>query len=555
MNKKVIIIAAIFLLGFFMRFYNLGEVPLGFHRDEAFLGYNAYSILKTGKDISGNFLPLHLQSFLYSPAGYSYFSIPFIYVFGLSAFSVRFASAFFASLSILVCYFICLELFFENKNKYLISITSSFLMSISAWNINLAKTATESSIVVFFISLGTLAFLIGVRRRRILVQVLSMVFFSITLFVYQAPRAFLPLFLPIIFIFYIKKIGNLKNKSMLLFIFCLLIILPTLSVIFSKELSLRIRTLSVFSNTYSQSVLKEYISADGVEGVPPLFARIFHNKFISYSSQISQNYFKHFSYDFLFTDSGFPDRYRVPSMGLLYIFELPLLLLGLIKVLKDKSREGFFLLVWILLAPVGAALTFDDIPNLQRTLLIFPALSILEGIGFMNLFEFLEKFSFRKYLYLIIIIFISFSFAFYVHQYFVHFNRYRTWYRQDGYENLVKEVNNLLPRYKKAVIANTQSAPSIFFLFYSQYNPSVFQKETANLDKNLSDSTNFYKYNFVDEECPSDSSKTDILYQEIKDVLYVDDGNCKVTAKSKVIATIYRHDGSVAFRVMEKKTQ
>src|SRR5438477_13015460 len=105
--KRFSIIAFILIifLGFSLRFYKLGEVPVGFHRDEAFFGYNAYSILKTGREMAGNVLPLHLQSLLYSPAGYSYASIPFIFLFGLNEFAVRFAGALFGSLTIIIVYF------------------------------------------------------------------------------------------------------------------------------------------------------------------------------------------------------------------------------------------------------------------------------------------------------------------------------------------------------------------------------------------------------------------------------------------------------------------
>ena len=40
----------ILLLAAFLRFYKLGQVPSGFVNDEAAFGYNAYSILKTGRD-------------------------------------------------------------------------------------------------------------------------------------------------------------------------------------------------------------------------------------------------------------------------------------------------------------------------------------------------------------------------------------------------------------------------------------------------------------------------------------------------------------------------
>ncbi len=203
-NKKIILFA-VFLIGFFLRFYSLGNVPSSLHRDEAFLGYNAYSILKTGRDMTGNFFPLHFKSFIYSPAGYSYFSIIPIYIFGLSAFSTRFASAFFGNLTVLVCYFLCAELLNDNKKKYLIAIFSSLMLAISPWNINLSRTATENTIAVFFISLGVYWFLVWLRRNQDRFLLSSIISFGITLFIYQAPRAFLPIFIPVLVLIYLRK--------------------------------------------------------------------------------------------------------------------------------------------------------------------------------------------------------------------------------------------------------------------------------------------------------------------------------------------------------------
>jgi 4-amino-4-deoxy-L-arabinose transferase-like glycosyltransferase len=81
-QKEKLLVILLFFIAIILRFYRLGSVPVGFHRDEAFLGYNAYSLLRTGRDMSGNFLPLHFESFIYSPGGYSYFTIPGIILFG-----------------------------------------------------------------------------------------------------------------------------------------------------------------------------------------------------------------------------------------------------------------------------------------------------------------------------------------------------------------------------------------------------------------------------------------------------------------------------------------
>ena len=49
-KKKWIILFLILILGVFLRFWKLGQTPKGFYLDEAALGYNAYSIMETGKD-------------------------------------------------------------------------------------------------------------------------------------------------------------------------------------------------------------------------------------------------------------------------------------------------------------------------------------------------------------------------------------------------------------------------------------------------------------------------------------------------------------------------
>ena len=151
MKKYLIVLTTITLLGALLRFYKLGDIPVGFHRDEAILGYTAYSILKTGRDMSGTVFPLHLASFIYSPAGYSYASIPFVFLFGLTPFSTRFASALFGTLTIILTFFFVRELLSQRKSATCVALLASVVLSISPWHINLSRTATENTIVVFFL--------------------------------------------------------------------------------------------------------------------------------------------------------------------------------------------------------------------------------------------------------------------------------------------------------------------------------------------------------------------------------------------------------------------
>ena len=55
------ILISIIVLASILRLYKLDKVPVSLFGDELDVGYHAYSILKTGRDYSGNFLPLHFH--------------------------------------------------------------------------------------------------------------------------------------------------------------------------------------------------------------------------------------------------------------------------------------------------------------------------------------------------------------------------------------------------------------------------------------------------------------------------------------------------------------
>lgn len=550
-KKYFVILVCIFLFGFFVRVYNLENFPSGFQRDEAFPGYNAYSILKTGKDINGNFLPIHLQSFLYTPAGYSYLTVPSIVVFGLNAFSVRFPAALFGALSIFSLFYLIRQLLLFVNNEALkkygvnVALFGSLLLAISPWHINLSRTASLIPVVTFLIITGVFLFLKHVYKRKILHLYLAYFCFGASLLFYVAPYSFLPVFIPALYIIF-----NHKKKIVLWILFIGIILLPLFITLTSKNLSLRARTVSIFYSQGTKLVLEERIREDGVLGIAPTVVRGFHNKIGEYGALFIKNYFEHISFNFFFTDSALPDRYRVPGMGLLYLFELPLLICGIYFLIQDRSRASWLLTVWILLSPLGSALTSDDVPNLQRILFMLPPLLIIESLGFFLIVSKIYSANLKK-------IFIGFSsiiifvnFVFYLHQYYVHARVYNPWVRQDGYRELVNSVNKLLPKYDKAIITNRESAPTIFFLFYSKFDPAAFQKETKGTLMQDFDRIGFGKYEFSQEECPVrlDTNSQELIGE--KSTLYVTSGLCKPIKNINYIQEIKRSDGSKAFDIV-----
>lgn len=541
------------MLGAYLRFIALGSYPTGFLRDEAFFGYNAYALFHTGKDITGNFLPLHLASFLFTPSGYAYASFPFIALFGLSEFSIRCASAFFGSATVLITFFLCRELFgfLKKKDVEILAWVSTFLLAISPWHINLSRSASAIAVVVFFVTGGVLLYLLAIKRKSWMVLTLAFFSWLVSLWFYIAPYSFLPFFIPLLFSIFRKEPFVKKTQWVQGWLFVLLILIPFFATFFSPQLSLRANSLNVAKSEHINIVVTEQIHADGT--LPALVTRLIHNKLFFIAQTFTTNYFHHFSFDFLFTDSGFPDRYRVPLVGLLYLYELPLLLIGIATLFRWKRKEGYFLLGWILLAPVGSSLTTDDVPNLQRTLFMLPALTLIIGVGWVTLIDWVQGKQ-KPLITSILGLVMGLSVLFYIHQYYAHAGIYRPWYRQYGYKQLVAKVKNLEGAYPKVVVTNRESAPTIFFLFYLPYNPALFQKETAHTTMHDFDRIGFGKYTFSQEECPLQekmSADGTIEVTGERHILYVNSGLCKVPKQARVLDTIYRSDNSKVFTILD----
>src|SRR3989338_6436258 len=134
--KQYLPILIILALAAFLRLYRLTDFPPGLYSDEASYGYNAYSILTTGRDEWGKFLPLTIQSFGdYKPPMTAYLTIPSIAVFGLNEFAVRFPSALIGILSILLIYLLTKEIFKSRS----IALLVAALLAISPWHIHFSR--------------------------------------------------------------------------------------------------------------------------------------------------------------------------------------------------------------------------------------------------------------------------------------------------------------------------------------------------------------------------------------------------------------------------------
>src|SRR5258708_3222526 len=161
-----LILVGIFILAFFLRTVNLQNSPPGFTWDEASLGYNAYSILKTGRDEWGVFLPTIFKSFGdYKPGAYVYLTIPFVAIFGLNETAVRLPSIIVGSLIPILALLIIMQLLDRNGKK--IGLIVALLLCLSPWALQYSRGAWEANLAFFETLLPMYFFLLARKGKKI----------------------------------------------------------------------------------------------------------------------------------------------------------------------------------------------------------------------------------------------------------------------------------------------------------------------------------------------------------------------------------------------------
>ena len=454
------LLTAVLVLAFFLRTLWLDRFPVGFTPDEASFGYDAYSILKTGKDQWGKPFPLVLESFgdFKSPL-YAYLTVPSVAAFGLDKFAVRLPNAILGTLAVLAAYLLTTKLL--NRKAGLIS---ALLLTVSPWHIMLSRGAFEANLITFFIPFAVYLWL--TERHN-----LSAILFGLSLFAYHSTK----IITPIVFVtlFLVPK----KKKLLPAIVFSLFFILMLYSMKLGGSARISERSITAGALEEGAKVKIELIQ----NGMNPVVARLLHNKYQVTAKRFVANYKQYFSLRFLFLKGPAETTYgMLPGTGVLYLFE-GILLLGLIPALKKKENKipVLFLTAWLFLSPVPAAFSTGVGYSANRAVVMIPVIQILEAFGALGWYGLLVKLD-RRFLFAF-----PFVLAFLASGSFVKFkNLYfkdspKTAARGMLYGNL--EAADWLKENKgerKVVVSRSLSEPHIYIAFVNKWDPINYQEST-----------------------------------------------------------------------------
>lgn len=568
-NKKtLIILLLIIIFGSFFRLYRLDKFPPSLFGDEVDVGYQAYSILKTGKDYLGQPWPVSFHSISdWRTPLLLYAAVPFVAIFGLNEWGVRLPPAFFGIIT-LPLFFLLVRKLFKNDG---LGLLATFFLSISMWHLQYSRTAFEVTQMLFLLVAGVYFFLKGLEKWPYLV--LAAVFLALTPYSYNTAKFFLPFFgLALLLIFKRDLLKVSRKKLTLVIVILALVSLPMVYDIFFGKAGDRFSVLSIFTDPttvpqigFSRQVDVGLSMTEAISNMVPSFSsRIFHNKFLFWGLRFLGNYFKSFSTDFLFTFGDINYRHSIQGgFGEFYWLDAIFLLLGIYYLCQQKDRQKTLLVFgWLLLAPIPSALTRDGGNHATRLILMLPPLLILVSYGFYNFLNLFSKSKLKNLVPLILNTLYLILLMLYLHRYYVHYPLESEDWWNFGFKQSLEYVKENENNYDYIIISDVDQPPLIYSLFWLKIDPKIVQnnklKWTVINDSLSADHLTGTKYYFghVSEDriknyAPGESIKPNYLYVMPLRETNLDYRDHDVPKPLKLLKTVYFPSGKVAKYVLK----
>lgn len=474
--KRYLVLFLIVLFGGILRFTALGSVPLSLVWDEVAFGYNAYALGTDGRDEFGVFLPYtHLESFGDTkPPLYAYLDILPIKVFGVNEFAVRFPSAFFGTLTILVTYFLTRRIFYNSRDREWYALSSAFILAISPWHINLSRAGFEANLAVFLVATGIWLFLEGVRRNSWLLPV-SVIPLALSLYTFNTPRVVVPIMGVILIAAYAKILFKHLAPVVVSGLLVLLFVGPLVPFLLTPQARLRFEEVNIFSDPK----IAVTINTETMNDHNALWSRALHNWRLAYAKEYLIHYFDNLNPSFLFIKADENRRISTQDVGILYIWEAVTLTLGLLVLFRRKEGEWWIVPVWLLVGIIPAA-TARDTPHALHIESSIPAFQILSAVGLVYIVK--RLLSIRSPLLAkgaIVALggFIVISVSYYLHGYYAHYPSLSAGDWQYGYKESVEYVQSVEKEYDVIAMTQKMGRPYIYYAFYMKIPPEKLRSE------------------------------------------------------------------------------
>jgi 4-amino-4-deoxy-L-arabinose transferase-like glycosyltransferase len=378
----------ILVVGAALRLYRLDQAPPGLHQDEASNAWNAWCLLKTGQDQSGERWPLFCTRAFgeYRSALFLYALLPFQAIGGLSVWTTRLPGVGCGLAAIALIFYVGARLFGRA-----VGLIAAALLAVTPWAIQQSRWGHEA-VATPVLMLAPLALLLWARfplgddpegdpgapgelrleRSRaspgLIRAALAGAAAGLACYGYPTVRVVLPLLL----------------------LFTLIVAAPAwLNLFRTRRGAAAVAALAIgWMALFGPLAWQHLVHAERIgrrasithtwDSNAPLTDTIGSLAWV-----VACRYPPHYESNFLFVQ-GDPNPVRsLPGGGVLPGYLLPLLLAGAIVVARtaDRSRAARLLLIWLLVWPLADCFSDFGGPHALRSLPGLPALILLAALG------------------------------------------------------------------------------------------------------------------------------------------------------------------------------
>jgi 4-amino-4-deoxy-L-arabinose transferase-like glycosyltransferase len=486
-QKFYTLFVLIIILGSILRLWGLDSTPPSLNQDEAVNGVDAYAIANNLMDHHGNFLPPMLQSFNdWASPTLTYLTAPFVKIFGLSVWGIRFVNAFVGILGIPLVYWL-VKHFTNSKSA---SLFGAFVLAIAPFSINLSRWAIPPSVVPTLL----LAFLVAffwtttqIGKKSYFGIVLTAISGIALVYSYPTMKIYAPILALVMFLVYIKKLWKQFAVGGALF-----------ALVISPIYILTITKPDIYNARYNSVKISE---AEG-----------FVNGFVS-------RFFDYFSPIFMFGSSDGNSMHHVPRFGPLpeitgYLIYIGLLVAMLIlvdfgylgRLIKkifglsgsvelgtykpflfiegaNRHKNLIILVIAFLLFPVPPSMTNEKL-ILTRAVQGLTLGVVFLSIGYWFLQEQITSLKLKRYINYTIVILSLFGCFQFSYFYFGDYSESVKGQYQYGIQEMFTYLRENESKFDKVEIIDINQ-PYIYKLFFEpmkleQYNPKTM---TSNIGK------------------------------------------------------------------------
>ncbi len=560
---SAVLIAVALLAGIGLRVTRLDKVPPALAQDEACDGYDAYSILKTGRDHHGNFMPIVMQGFNdYRMPLFQYSLVPLVGVFGLKAAVVRLGAAIWGIVD-MVAITIVAGLMFGWAG----AAAAAILVALMPWHLELSRYGIEATAASATISIAMASFFMWLRRRRDFWLFLSGLSFGLSLYTYAITKPLVPPLLGLIAILYWRELKQARIKAVAALSIVVVLALPQ-AVMFLRNGALmqrEYRHLSLFSPDSICMGCDSEQTRQAMNSIPYLLIANFANNFTP---------------SFLFLNGDRGDHWTMlhpPNFGELLPEQAILIVLALIAFFSPTRRKFAILILgwvifaavpaalikplgvgffepgktptpWVMLdheippAPVTASMLLDHTDSRHSALTMAPWI-LLSALGVVVLLKLTSSKPVVQVTAAILLLAgITFHSARFVGTYFEDFPTFAAPYFQYGIKEFLQTIDKTYSADLPVIISPRINQPYIYVLFFERYSPAAFQQGPVQQEPGIFGQVEgFGRYRFVPQNRPYVKLPHGVfVFRSVERAFAVPD------------ATIYYPDGSVAYKIIVK---